>query len=78
MAEPDTNTSGVSTTARARDAGNGSERTQQSTQQASGGDGLRVDGRVVTEEEWLKAASENGYDLERLPPNYRPAINTKR
>ena len=40
---------------------------------------LHVDGRAVTEEEWLKAASENGYRLDylRATPNYRPDINTK-
>lgn len=36
-----------------------------------------VDGQAVSEKEWLEAAAANGYDLSRLPDNYRPAINTK-
>ncbi len=38
-----------------------------------------VDGNAVTEEEWLKLAGENGYDVERLKEmNYRPSISTKK
>jgi hypothetical protein len=37
-----------------------------------------VDGKPVSEKEWLEAAAANGYDLSRLPPNYRPDISTKK
>jgi hypothetical protein len=39
-----------------------------------------VDGQAVDEKTWLKAAGENGYDVNYLKatPNYRPAINSKK
>lgn len=38
-----------------------------------------VDGEPVSEEDWLKAAGENGYNVNflRSHPNYRPSISTK-
>jgi hypothetical protein len=37
-----------------------------------------VDNKEVKREEYMKAASENGYDLSRMPENYFPSIGTKK
>lgn len=51
--------------------------TQAEAEQSNDAPKFYVDGQAVSEETYLKAAGENGYDLSRMPANYRPAINTK-